>query len=130
MAKKTLTRRQRDHRLCVNALRRTFSRSELHKRVLNKTLCKKKGPRGGKMYKCSSCNKCHGRGKIEVDHIDPIVEIGNTVDSYELHEYYIRLYDYSYENLQVLCKKCHKKKSKKENAERKRLRKEAKKCSE
>lgn len=75
------------------------------------------------MYKCNICHKCYGTGKIEVDHVIPIVEIGKTIDSYTLHQYWKRLYDYTKKNLQVACKKCHKAKSKKENEARKELRK-------
>lgn len=59
-------------------------------------------------YKCASCKKFYVATDIEVDHINPVV---CTTDGFINWDVYIdRLYC-PVDNLQVLCKPCHKKKT-------------------
>lgn len=79
---------------------------------------KKINPKTGReaqFYKCACCTEEFTLKEIEVDHIEPVIpETGfNTWD-----EFIERLFCPA-ENLQVLCKTCHKKKSKEENNKRK-----------
>ena len=68
-------------------------------------------------YTCNSCNNL--TKKVDIDHIEPIIEPGKTYKDYTLDEILARL-DCSVDNLQVLCQDCHKEKT---TEERKRRRK-------
>jgi 5-methylcytosine-specific restriction endonuclease McrA len=106
----------------MSAIKRTFSRSPTHREALNNAKCpRKKGPRGGKRYRCASCRKDFGAKDVQVDHIDPIVPIGTLSKDMSWDEIVSRIFC-TPDNLQVLCSECHKIKSKEENL----LRKEAK----
>lgn len=63
--------------------------------------------RDAKHYRCASCEELFPQSNVQVDHIEPI----GAVDSWD--EFIERLFCES-DNLQVLCKPCHKKKSKQE----------------
>jgi len=69
-------------------------------------------------YACNICAKIFHRSATHVDHIEPVVIPGIVSD---WNGYIERLYC-SVENLQVLCKGCHAQKTKKENAERSKVR--------
>lgn len=58
-------------------------------------------------FKCSKCSKLFSREMIQVDHIEPIAGFKNW------NEFIARLF-VGPDKLQVLCKKCHKEKTKKE----------------
>jgi 5-methylcytosine-specific restriction endonuclease McrA len=96
------------------AIRRLFSRSQLVKDVRLKAQCKKKGPRGGKTYKCASCHKCFPAKSTQVDHINEVVPLNRAASDMSLDEWVDRLWCDS-NNLQVLCKECHSAKTKSEN---------------
>lgn len=68
------------------------------------------------LYKCASCKKKFERKAIQVDHINPIVPISAWVFNWD--DYIERMFC-SADNLQVLCKPCHKQKTQKENKIRK-----------
>lgn len=68
---------------------------------------------GGEWYKCRLCGEVLRRKDKQMDHIQPVVKVG-TRWSGDWNEYRDRLFVES-ESLQVLCKKCHQEKSKKEN---------------
>jgi len=106
----------KDHYRVLSAIKRTFSRSRtaLAARQAAK-YPRKKGPRGGAQFKCSDCNKPFGQKGIQVDHIEPVVPIGKTSREMTWDELVDRLYC-DIENLQVLCTKCHKKKSAEERS--------------
>lgn len=106
-----------------SAIKRTFSKSPYHREALNKAKCpRKKGPKGGKRYRCAKCKKDFGIRDVQVDHIDPVVPIGTLSKDMSWDEIVSRIFCEE-DNLQVLCTRCHEKKSKAENN----LRKEAKK---
>lgn len=70
-----------------------------------------KSGRLAKHYLCNSCKKEFPAKDVEVDHISPVV---HTVDGFlDWNEFIKRLYC-DKDNLQVLCKPCHKKKTKEE----------------
>ena len=56
--------------------------------------------------------------EIEIDHIEPVIEFGKTRSDYTIQEIYERI-DCDIENLQRLCKECHKQKTKDEKVKRK-----------
>ena len=104
---------QKDFNRILAAIKRIFSQSSVRKRVLHKALSKQVGPRGGKMYNCKKCKKAFNTKGVQVDHIDPVCPIGVATMSMSWDLIMERLYC-SESNLQVLCRKCHDLKSKKE----------------
>ena len=66
------------------------------------------------MYVCNSCGDKKGRKEIAVDHINPVVPVTGWVS---FDDFIYRLFC-GVDQLQVLCKICHKVKSKAENKER------------
>lgn len=68
-------------------------------------------------YKCAGCERLFLARDVQVDHITPVVE--PAVGFVDWETYFDRLFC-EVDNLQVLCKKCHNKKTKEERAERKR----------
>ena len=102
----------------MSAIKRCFSRSPTHRAALNAAKCpRKKGPRGGARYRCAECKKDFAPKDVQVDHIQPIVEIGTLSKDMSWDEIVNRIFC-SEDNLQVLCRDCHAKKSRAENAER------------
>lgn len=107
----------------MSAIKRCFSRSPNHREALLKAKCpRKKGPRGGARYRCVECKKDFASKDVQVDHIAPVVPIGTLSKDMSWDEMVARIFC-SVSNLQVLCKECHKEKSKEENAERRSLKK-------
>ena len=61
-------------------------------------------------YKCAKCNQFFKRNKVEVDHIQPVAPLKNATNS--IQDLVNRQFT---DKLQVLCKECHKNKSRLEN---------------
>lgn len=80
---------------------------------------KAKGTRYG-MQICCECKGEFLRGDTDVDHVDPTVPVGT--EGFEDIGNYIERRFCQVENLRVVCKDCHKKKTQKENAERRKAR--------
>ena len=73
----------------------------------------------GKMamhYKCSECTKLYVATDVQVDHIKPVVDPKKGFVSWDV---YINRIFCEIEDLQVMCKPCHKVKTDLEKAERK-----------
>jgi 5-methylcytosine-specific restriction endonuclease McrA len=65
-------------------------------------------------FKCEECSKKFSAKNVAVDHIEPVIEIGGVpVRSNGLPDFnvYIDRLFCGIENLQLLCKPCHKKKT-------------------
>lgn len=96
----------------VSALRGAFRRwqpkYDTLKSAFTTQKTNEKTGRLAKHYRCAKCKKDFPQSNVQVDHIDPIGSCA-TFD-----EFVERLFCEK-ENLQVLCKPCHKKKTKKEN---------------
>jgi 5-methylcytosine-specific restriction endonuclease McrA len=77
-------------------------------------------------YRCNKCRRWYRRKTIQVDHIipvlDPVLGFPKLSDGSDDWTTYIARLFCPLANLQVLCKRCHSKKTKEENA----IRKEAK----
>ena len=111
----------------VSAIRRLFARSLKVKYVRERQISKThRGPRGGKMYECETCGNAFGARETQVDHMDEVIELSKTTNDYTLDELLDRI-DCNVNNLQLLCKDCHKKKTKAENEIRKQFKKAHKK---
>ena len=67
-------------------------------------------------YACSTCNSSFPAKEVQVDHIEPVVD--PKVGFIDWDTFISRLFCEA-ENLQVLCKSCHSKKTKQERDERK-----------
>lgn len=94
-------------------LRHTFFYSRLRYRVLSKAkyrLKVKAHEQSSIKYLCAKCQYLFSRQQIEVDHI---VEVAKNADNTSLHNYAISLVHqyYDEDNLQVLCKTCHRSKA-------------------
>jgi hypothetical protein len=81
-----------------------------------------KGIRGGKQYVCAMCGGCYPGNKIAVDHIEPVIRIGENIHDLSYDTIVARIFC-QVDNLQVLCECCHEIKSKTERGLRKLARK-------
>ena len=120
---KELTKQQRSY--IVGCFRKYFRwYSEEYKGVYKRNLCKtKRGPKGGKLYYCECCGGTFNASKLEVDHIDDVIEIDKTIADYTIEELWWRV-NCPIDNLQLLCKKkCHLEKSNRMRAMKASLRK-------
>ena len=96
-------KKQTPKQLTIGALRSSFTRS----RARGNTIKRNRISRG--LYKCE---KCGHEGKVkefQVDHIDPVMKCDDWNNIVE------RFWDE--ENLQLLCKPCHKVKTKEDRAQ-------------
>lgn len=102
----------------VGALKRCFSRCYIHHNVLEAALVSETGPRGGKRYLCSECCQPFSRKEVQVDHIDPVVPTIMQQKDMNWNYFMSRLFC-NEDNLQVLCRGCHTRKTNRERKERK-----------
>lgn len=112
-----------DDKLYKNAIRRAFSRSKQNKRIRSNAVSETKtGPKGGKYLVCSECGESFPPNQCEVDHIVEVTGLYEAAKDQTVEDYYkrVRCDD---DNLQCLCRECHKKYSTEEN----KIRREAKK---
>ena len=110
----------------ITAVKKCFSRSQQAKKFKYKSVVKgEKGKRGGKIGECSICKAHLPMYTLQIDHVNPIVPVmipGKYMS-------FIMLFNRTFcpeSNLQVICKSCHDKKSKKEQAQRVKWRKRKK----
>lgn len=105
---------RRAYRRCpVYSQARLRSRREFDQFNKDGSLSKRKKVR----YECAGCGALIRRKDIEIDHIDPVVPIGRHMEDMSWRELFSRLFC-SVDNLQVLCKKCHREKTGREKKER------------
>lgn len=119
----------KERNLIKGALRRVFSRSELRRLVLSRAIIPNMydsdRPRVTKWALCEECRQFEPAYLMQVDHIIPVVPLDKSLDDMTWDEVVNNLWC-NIDNLSVKCKKCHKEKSKIENAERRRIKKETK----
>lgn len=104
-----------------SAVRRTFSRSPMVREVMMKVRrerpwFKTDGTPAAKPrveYLCSSCGEWHMGKNIQVDHIEPVVDPEVGFQSWDV--FISRLFC-DVDNLAVLCKTCHEKKTNEEKS--------------
>lgn len=117
----------KERNLVKSAIRRVFSRSELRRRAIDASLVKEYSDPSRKRVtrwgRCAACQKLEPAYLLEIDHKDPVIPIGETIDDQSWDKIIDRLWC-DERNLQALCKPCHKLKSKQENVERRKLKKE------
>lgn len=73
-------------------------------------------------FQCAACQKKAPRKQVRVDHIEPVVPVSGKTT---FDNYIDRLFC-GKKGLQILCVPCHNEKSKRENAERRKIKKELK----
>lgn len=101
------------------AIRRIFRLSPwmqlaLQKARVEKTRVLKNGQissRPDVYYQCAMCKNHFKRTEVQVDHIDPVIPAGKTIQDMSYDEIVERIFC-RLDNLQVLCKSCHAKKTK------------------
>jgi 5-methylcytosine-specific restriction endonuclease McrA len=120
---------KKEQNLIKGALRRVFSRSELRRSALAKCVVPgysdPERKRVTKWGRCTSCNKMEPAYKMQVDHISPVIRLGEALEDLTWDELIDRLWCIE-DNLAPMCVPCHKAKSKAEQKERRRLKKEGK----
>jgi len=119
----------KERNLLKGAMRRLFGRSDIRHSVIGKAIVKGYKDPSRKAVKfwvqCSVCLKMEAKSNVQVDHIVPLIPVGKRLEDMEWDDVVNRLWcDES--NLQIMCKPCHKQKTKIENQERRRLKKEQK----
>ncbi len=72
------------------------------------------------VYECQLCKKVVNNKQIKIDHIDPVIPI----EGFQNWDHVINRLFCEADGFQAICKECHDEKTKKENAQRKVLRKE------
>jgi 5-methylcytosine-specific restriction endonuclease McrA len=70
---------------------------------------------------CSICGKPCSSGALSVDHKDPVVPIGTPAKDMSWNDVVNRMFNSPKDNLQAVCKDCHKEKSNEENKERRKV---------
>lgn len=116
----------KERNLIKGAIRRVFSRSELRRLVVDSSridYTDATRPRVKKWSYCPECCKETPTYLMEVDHVNPIIRPGESLDDLTWDTLIGRVWC-EFENLRAVCKPCHKAKTKLENAERRRLKKE------
>ena len=104
----------KERNLIKGAVRRVFSRSELRLALIEKSRIQYHDaarPRVTKWSMCKACNKPTPTYLMQVDHVDPIVPIDQTLEDMTWDEVIDRVWC-SPHNLNPLCKTCHLIKSK------------------
>ncbi len=116
----------KERNLIKGAIRRVFSRSDTRRKALQASTTDHIDPsrkRVTRWSKCALCGKLEPSYLCEVDHLEPIVPVGMTLEDMSWDQVIDGVWC-DERLLQVVCKPCHKLKSKAENLERKRIKKE------
>ncbi len=114
--------------LLKGAGRRVFGRSELRRSVIDKAIVKGyKDPKRKAVkfwVQCEECGTMEAKSNVQVDHKEPVVPLTVAADDMSFDELFDRMWCEE-TNLQIVCKPCHQTKTKAENKERRRLKKES-----
>lgn len=111
----------KDRNAIKGALRRVFSRSDLHRKVIEASIIKHSDPsrpRVKSWCKCNVCKKPEAKSYVVVDHIDPLIPVNQAFADMSLDVVVDRLWCEE-NNLQAICPACHDGKSASERKERK-----------
>lgn len=115
--------------LLKGAIRRVFSRSMLRQRVIQMSVIKghvdRTRPRVKTWCKCAICGNADAKTNMQVDHREPVVPVDKSLTEISWDDLVNNLWC-DIKNLDAVCEACHNLKTKGENAERRRLKKERK----
>lgn len=118
----------RERGLIKGALRRVFSRSDLRRDALSKSIIAHSDPKRPRVTKWSMCPDCKEPSPtylMQVDHINPVVPLNTTMEEMDWNDLVNNLWcDIS--NLVAICKPCHKIKTGQERKLRLKYKKEKK----
>ena len=117
---------KKERGLLKGAIRRVFSRSEVRRAVVEASrivYTDPARPRVTKLSMCSTCKQPVPTYLLQVDHVEPIVKVTETLEDLSWDELVNRIWC-GEENLEPVCKPCHTIKSKAENALRRKHKKE------
>ena len=101
--------------LLRSGMRRFPNKTEALSKAKTTRKKNKKTNRLAQHYRCASCRKEFPLSDVQVDHIKPVVD---PKDGFIDWEVYVQRMFCTTENLQVICKPCHKIKSDKERKQR------------
>lgn len=111
-------------------LRRTFGRSELRQKVIQDAIVKGYHDPKRKAVKfwvkCETCGKMEAKSNVQVDHKITVIPLDRSFEELSVDEVIDRMWC-DPGNLAIICKPCHYIKTRFENKERRRIRKEKKK---
>lgn len=113
----------KDRNLIKGALRRAFSRSELHRRASERYRVEHFDPTRPRVKKwcwCASCGEVTPQWIMQLDHVIPVVPTGTKFEHMSLDETVDRLWCEEI-HLQLLCATCHSIKTNAEKQQRKAL---------
>lgn len=116
----------KERNLIKGAIRRVFSRSDLRRKALQASVTDHIDPsrkRVTRWSKCTKCGKLEPSYLMEIDHIDPVVPEGKSLEDMTWDELVDRVWC-DERLLQAICKPCHKDKTKAEGVQRRKLKKE------
>lgn len=117
MANPRITKKERN--LIKGALRRVFSRSELRNKIIADSVIlgytNTDRPKVKTWCRCRICNKPEARSYMAADHISPLIPVDQSFEELSLDTVVDRLWCEE-NNLQSVCPVCHSKKTKEENA--------------
>ena len=100
------------------ALRQLHRKWPSKKEAMNEAIHPtEKGPRGGNMFICAQCGLCFNAKDIQMDHIQPVVPVHETIHTMKWNHVIERLFSPK-EAYQCLCKPCHQVKCNAERLER------------
>ena len=74
-------------------------------------------------FKCEHCLELFKQTEVQLDHIEPVIPTNDTYLNYTIHQMYDRIFN---GKTQVLCKPCHKEKTRLETNARAKFRRQAK----
>ena len=113
--------------LLKGAIRRVFSRSDLRQTVINKSVVRghidRSRPRVKTWCKCALCGECDAKSNMQVDHRDPVIPLNKALTEISWDDLIDNLWC-DVKNLDAVCERCHSVKTREENAERRKLKKE------
>lgn len=111
----------KERNLLKGSIRRVFSRSELRRQVVARARVEHFDPKRKRVTKWGRCEDCQTLTplyQMEVDHILPVIPLNKTLEDMTWDEVVESIWCDS-ANLQVICKSCHKIKTKEERKLRK-----------
>ncbi len=117
----------KERNLIKGALRRVFSRSELRRQALDAAVVKEYSDPSRKRVtrwgKCAKCKKLEPAYLLQIDHKAPLIPVNSSLEEMSWDQVIDGIWC-DERNLEALCKPCHTDKTKAENKERRRIKKE------
>lgn len=118
---------KKEQGLIKGSIRRVFGRSDLRREVIESYIVKGYSDPNRKKVKywikCSECGNMEAKSNIQLDHQEPVIPVNRSFEEMTLDEVVDRQWCLA-ENLKPMCKPCHYEKTKAENKERRRIKKE------